>query len=114
KFNVLLDNGGSCQLNDDGEDNIFIYNYFSDWLTPDANSDNFVDVPYEADGASDNSDDWPVTVIGYNVSPTNTTSTNSTTSGLGDPSNLTTTLLIAGGAVGVIVLVAGILIVKKR
>ncbi|TFH04355.1 MAG: right-handed parallel beta-helix repeat-containing protein, partial [Candidatus Thorarchaeota archaeon] len=114
KFNVFLSNGGSCQLNDDGENNIFIYNYFSDWLSPDDNSDNFVDLPYEIDGVAENSDDWPVTTAGYNPSPTTTTGTSSTTTGSGSTPDLIMTLIIAGSAIGIIVIVAGILVLKKR
>jgi len=117
KNNVFLNNGGGCQLNDDGENNIFIYNYYSDWLSPDADSDNFVDLPYEADGTADNSDDWPVTTMGHNPSPTTTTTTTTTsetTTGTGTTPDLSMTLIIAGGAVAVIVLIAGILVLKRR
>jgi len=114
RFNVFMDNGGGCQLYDDGENNIFNFNYFSDWLSPDDNNDNFVDLPYEVDGTADNSDDWPLTVIGCNPSSTTSTGTSSATTAANIIPNPTTTLVIVGGAIGVIVLIAGVLVLKRR
>ncbi len=111
KFNVFIDNGIDCQLYDDGEANYFGYNYFSDWQSPDADADSYVDLPYEIDGVAENTDDWPITIIGYFPTPvistTNTTTTNS------NPDS-TMQLVIMGGAVGAILLVAGILVLKRR
>lgn len=116
KNNVFLSNSGSCQLNDDGENNVFIYNYFNDWLSPDADSNNFVDLPYEVDGTADNSDDWPVTTMGYTppLTISTTTSTNETTTGTGTTPDLSMTLIIAGGGIVAIILIAGILVLKRR
>ena len=114
KFNVFDENGGTCQVFDDGDTNYFGYNYYSDWLTPDANSDNYVDVPYDIDGAAGNSDEWPATTLGYFPDPTETTSTSTTTLTGPDNPDLPMPLLLIGGSVGAIVLVAGLLVLKRR
>jgi len=109
-YNVFFDNGIDCQLYDDGEANYFGYNYFSDWQSPDADADSYVDLPYEIEGAAENTDDWPITIIGYYPTATTTTTTTTTTS---NPDS-TMQLIIVGGAVGAIILVAGILVLKRR
>lgn len=111
KFNVFIDNGIDCQLYDDGEDNYFGYNYYSDWQSPDADADSYVDLPYEIDGAAESTDDWPITIIGYY--PTAVTTTTTTTTTTSNPDS-TMQLVIVGGAVGAIILVAGILVLKRR
>jgi hypothetical protein len=115
KFNAFENNGATCQVFDDGDTNVFEYNYYSDWLTPDTDADKIVDVPYDIDGAVENSDPYPVTDLGYDPSTvtSNTTSPTTTSTGAETP-DMTMTLVMVGGAVGVIVLVAGILVLKRR
>lgn len=59
--NIFIDNNdGDCQVEDNGEDNQFSYNHYNDWLSPDANSDNIVDIAYAIDGDASNTDQFPV------------------------------------------------------
>lgn len=58
---LVLNNRGNTQVYDDGTDNSYSNNYFSDWTTPDTNNDNVVDNPYIIDGSSSNQDTTPVT-----------------------------------------------------
>ncbi|TFH04610.1 MAG: right-handed parallel beta-helix repeat-containing protein [Candidatus Thorarchaeota archaeon] len=114
KFNTFYGNGIDCQLYDDGDTNYFGYNYYSDWLTPDANSDSYVDLPYEIDGAAENSDEWPATTVGYFPAVIESASiSTTTTTGPGSP-DMTMTLVMIGGAMGAIILVAGIIVLKRR
>jgi parallel beta-helix repeat protein len=64
KFNIFIDNGPDCQILDNGTLNEISHNYYNDWTTPDDNSDGYVDVPYLIDGASENSDPFPLTTAG--------------------------------------------------
>ena len=47
-------------VKDDGSNNIFEYNYFSDWTSPDINNDGIVDNPYLIDGFANNRDPYPL------------------------------------------------------
>ncbi len=40
--------------------NDIYYNYWSDWTTPDANSDKLVDIPYLIEGTANNQDQYPL------------------------------------------------------
>lgn len=51
------------QAIDEGSDNIFQYNYWNDWTTPDANNDGIVDNPYIIDGSANNEDPFPLTTL---------------------------------------------------
>ncbi|MFX1515164.1 MAG: nitrous oxide reductase family maturation protein NosD [Promethearchaeota archaeon] len=63
-WNRFLGNnrGGTSQAHDNNPDlnNTFRYNYWDDWITPDANDDGFVDVPYFIDGTAGNQDQFPL------------------------------------------------------
>lgn len=50
---------GNCQASDDGHNNQFYRNYWSDWIQPDKNGDGVVDRPYLIDGESWNYDNHP-------------------------------------------------------
>ncbi|MHA1928888.1 MAG: right-handed parallel beta-helix repeat-containing protein [Candidatus Thorarchaeota archaeon] len=63
--NVFIDNGQSCQIFDSGTDNIFEQNYFDDWVSPDHDFDNIVDVPYQIEGEAFNEDPYPVADLDY-------------------------------------------------
>ncbi|TFG07191.1 hypothetical protein EU522_00940, partial [Candidatus Thorarchaeota archaeon] len=119
--NVLVDNGGTCQVCDDGTDNVVVYNYYDDWTTPDANSDGIVDVPYDLDGDASNQDPYPLTAPDVDPPTSSTTTTSTTTS---TQTSTTTTMntepltippemfLIAGA--GVIVVIVIVAIAKRK
>ncbi|MFX0183407.1 MAG: right-handed parallel beta-helix repeat-containing protein [Candidatus Hodarchaeota archaeon] len=50
---------GNSQASDDGRNNQFYRNYWSDWIQPDRNGDGVVDNPYLIDGESGNYDNHP-------------------------------------------------------
>ncbi len=64
KFNAFIDNELDCQVSDNGTLNEFSHNYYSDWTTPDRNSDGYVDMPYQIDGIADNLDRYPLVKVG--------------------------------------------------
>ncbi|MFX1283808.1 MAG: nitrous oxide reductase family maturation protein NosD [Promethearchaeota archaeon] len=67
ELNVISGNNpGGSQAADDGSTNVFAYNYWSDWTSPDTNKDGIVDHPYSIDGMANNQDNYPLV-----VSPTN-------------------------------------------
>ncbi len=59
-LNVLTENADGCQVEDDGEDNAFFYNYFSEWTSPDVDGNNIVDNPYAIEGDAENNDPYPL------------------------------------------------------
>ena len=61
KGNDIINNGGDpSQAIDDGIDNEFSDNYWSEWTSPDADGDGFVDNPYAIDGSANNHDYFPL------------------------------------------------------
>lgn len=62
KWNTFIGNnfGGTSQAFDAASVNV-LYNYWSDWTTPDANFDQIVDLPYALEGAAMNEDPFPLT-----------------------------------------------------
>ncbi|NHJ03873.1 MAG: hypothetical protein EAX90_03555 [Candidatus Heimdallarchaeota archaeon] len=52
--------GGSSQGLDDGINNIFRFNFWNDWTSPDENHDGYVDIPYPIEGLVDNFDYYPL------------------------------------------------------
>jgi parallel beta-helix repeat protein len=63
-FNNFTDNYTPAhQAKDGGENNIFIFNYWNDWITPDSDSNGIIDLPYPIKGASANYDSHPVTSL---------------------------------------------------
>jgi parallel beta-helix repeat protein len=62
KWNAFIGNniGGTSQALDDASVNVQ-YNYWSDWTTPDVDSDQIVDLPYALEGAAMNEDPFPLT-----------------------------------------------------
>jgi nitrous oxidase accessory protein NosD len=59
--NNLINNSGNftSQGFDSGISNNISNNYWNDWIKPDNNSDNIVDIPYQIDGSAKNSDPYP-------------------------------------------------------
>ncbi|MFX0051537.1 MAG: nitrous oxide reductase family maturation protein NosD [Candidatus Hermodarchaeota archaeon] len=61
KYNDFIGNNiGRSQANDSGFNNIFEYNYWSDWTNPDDNNDDIVDKAYFINGTSYNYDQYPL------------------------------------------------------
>ncbi len=62
KWNEFIGNnwGSRSQAFDNGMNNTFAFNYWGDWINPDANRDGFVDDPYSIDGSADNHDSSPL------------------------------------------------------
>lgn len=62
KWNTFIGNniGGSYQAFDAFSANI-LYNYWSDWITPDDDFDQIVDIPYPLEGPVSNDDPFPLT-----------------------------------------------------
>ncbi|MHA2252561.1 MAG: NosD domain-containing protein, partial [Candidatus Kariarchaeaceae archaeon] len=50
--NFIENNGAKPQATDNGANNKFHSNYWSDWLTPDDNNDGWVDLPYLVGGST--------------------------------------------------------------
>ncbi|MCK4567811.1 MAG: hypothetical protein KAU48_10945, partial [Candidatus Thorarchaeota archaeon] len=96
-----------CQVCDDGTSNLVSQNYYDDWSSPDVDTDGYVDSPYALDGDAENQDDLPLAVAG--VVPTETVTTSTTIDNL-----LPMDMLLIAGAIGVIILVAVILVFKRR
>ena len=103
--NVFTANGDDCQVIDEGDDNDFMYNHFSERTSPDENSDNVVDVPYAINGDTGNEDPCPlVDPDGQIPSPTTTITTSTTTNtGQGLPVEM---VVIAGAGLLIVVVVA--------
>ncbi|MFX0092347.1 MAG: nitrous oxide reductase family maturation protein NosD, partial [Candidatus Hodarchaeota archaeon] len=62
KWNYFISNnpGGSSQGYSYTTNNKFHYNYWSDWTTPDDDSNNIVDIPYSIDGYGSLIDPYPL------------------------------------------------------
>jgi hypothetical protein len=59
--NSFSDNsGGVSQVLDDGANNLISYNHYSDWISPDSDANGIVDIAYELDGDSSNTDPYPI------------------------------------------------------
>ncbi|MGY5874049.1 MAG: right-handed parallel beta-helix repeat-containing protein, partial [Candidatus Thorarchaeota archaeon] len=90
--NVFINNGATgSQVYDEGGNNTYIYNYYDEWISPDADSDLIIDVPYVIDGDADNEDPYPL--ADPNAVPPET---DDPTTGTGAPIPMEI-LLIAGG-----------------
>ncbi|MCK5239281.1 MAG: right-handed parallel beta-helix repeat-containing protein [Candidatus Thorarchaeota archaeon] len=60
-FNDFIENNVTCQAWDDGENNLFLDNYYSSWNAPDENSDGSVDLGYPIGGDAVSIDSMPST-----------------------------------------------------
>ncbi|MBD3407799.1 MAG: hypothetical protein GF411_16895 [Candidatus Lokiarchaeota archaeon] len=58
-WNSFVQNTGTSQCYDAGANNEFMFNFYSDWIAPDANDDDIIDFPYAIDGAAENQDPYP-------------------------------------------------------
>ena len=110
RYNSFIDNGDTCQVCDDGTSNIVSHNYYDDWDSPDVDVNGYVDSPYAFEGDSENQDEYPLAeagVVPTEVEPTPTT-------GTGGNNPLPMELIIITGATGAIIIIAGILLLKRR
>jgi len=107
--NVFINNGAAAQVCDEGENNTYIYNYYDDWVSPDADSDQIVDLPYAIDGGADNEDPYPLAAPDAVPPVTGGTTTTGTVEGGEIPMDL---LVIGGGAV--VIILVGVFFVKRK
>ncbi|TFH04169.1 MAG: hypothetical protein E4H14_15310 [Candidatus Thorarchaeota archaeon] len=102
--NSFIDNVGvTSQVLDDGEDNDISYNHYSDWITPDADTNGIVHVAYSLDGDASNSDPYPI------IDAAGTIPATPTDVGLPiDP------MLLASIGIVVVVLIVVVFLMKRR
>ena len=115
KYNTFADNGDICQICDQGDTNDIRFNYYSDWTSPDVDSNGIVDNPYAADGDVSNEDPYPLTVVGVVPEieePPPTTPTPTTTPDEPNPFPMDLILIGVGAAV-VIVIISGVILRKR-
>ena len=109
KYNIFDDNGDGCQICDHGDTNDISFNYYSDWTSPDSDANGIVDNPYAADGSVGNEDQYPLTEAG--VVPEIEEPTTSPS----EPNPISMELVALGaGAVLVIVIISGAVMLRKR
>ncbi len=108
KFNTFDANCGTSQICDDGTSNDISYNYYSDWTSPDADSNDIVDNPYVLDGLASNEDPYPLTEAGVVPSPEEPTPTPTATP---LPMDL---ILIGVGAIAIVIIISGVVMLRKR
>ena len=106
--NVFINNGVAAQVYDEGENNTYIYNYYDDWVTPDVDADQIVDIPYTIDGGAGNDDLYPLADPDA-IPP----ETGGTTTGTGEGGEIPMDLLLIGGGAVVVILV-GVFFVKRK
>ncbi|MHA2365396.1 MAG: right-handed parallel beta-helix repeat-containing protein, partial [Candidatus Hodarchaeales archaeon] len=73
RYNIFNDNGpvGHSQAADNGTNNLFEYNYWNEWTSPDSEVDGIVDIPYVINGTANSLDSFSLTTKVYIVvSPT--------------------------------------------
>jgi len=109
--NVFINNSVAAQVYDEGENNTYVYNYYDDWVSPDADADQIVDVSYTIDGGAGNEDPYPL--ADPDAVPPVTGGTTTTTTGTGDGGEIPMDLLVIGGGAVVIILV-GVFFVKRK
>lgn len=106
--NVFINNGVATQVYDEGENNTYIYNYYDDWVSPDTDVNQIVDVPYTIDGGTGNEDQYPLADPDA-VPPVIGGTTSGTEVGGEIPMDL---LMIGGGAV--VIILVGVFFVKRK
>ncbi len=110
--NVFINNSVAAQVYDEGENNIYIYNYYDDWVSPDVDANQIVDVSYTIDGGAENEDPYPLADPDA-VPPVTGGTTTTTTSDTGDGGEIPMDLLMIGGGAVVVILV-GVFFVKRK
>ncbi|MHA2080770.1 MAG: NosD domain-containing protein, partial [Candidatus Thorarchaeota archaeon] len=107
--NIFEGNGETCQVCDDGINNQIRFNYYSDWNSPDIDTNGIVDTPYSIDGAVGNADPYPLTEAGVVPKIEEPTTTPTETGSI--PMDL---VLLGAGAIAVLVIISGAVILRKR
>ena len=117
KWNNFFNNSDSCQVFDNGINNEFLQNFYSEWIEPDSNFDGFVDDAYMLDGDAENSDHQPLALPcqpipeWYSVTSTIPHTTTTSTTANQPPPLLE--LAIAGASI-IVVSVVIVVVLKKR
>ena len=110
--NDFVENGASIQALDDGVDNLFSENHWSDWTSPDSDSNQIVDVPYNITGTANSLDSLPQ-VRPIN-SPTSWTPIDFPEDDLTDTSDFLMNAAVGIGVVAIIVLVLVLLKYRRN
>jgi hypothetical protein len=50
----------ASQVYDNSTENTFVFNHYSEWVTPDVENDGYVDLPYLINGSAQNQDPYPL------------------------------------------------------
>ncbi len=106
EFNDFTNNKAP-QACDNGTENTFDQNFWSDWITPDEDSDGFVDMPYSIFGSGSNSDTSPIALAHYS----NPIWYNATTDSSVDLDIVP--LVLLSGAIGAVIIIV-VLTLKQR
>jgi parallel beta-helix repeat protein len=64
---------GDDQAADDGVENSFVFNFWSEWINPDDDGNGIVDIIYVIGGTANNSDSFPLVAPSYSTEPRMTT-----------------------------------------
>ncbi|MGY5870762.1 MAG: right-handed parallel beta-helix repeat-containing protein [Candidatus Thorarchaeota archaeon] len=109
--NSFIDNyGEGSQVLDDGENNTICNNHYSEWISPDENTDGIVDVAYSIGGDATNSDLYPI-VDSAGTIPVSTTTNTSSTNDRAAPLDI---VIIGAVGIAAVVLIAVIFLMKRR
>jgi parallel beta-helix repeat protein len=120
-YNDFINNGDEFQVRDNGVDNTFLNNYYNEWITPDDDSDGFVDEPYSIEGDAESTDEYPRAELNnplpdwytyIPIIPTTTTSSGPTSSEPPPPLPMMEIALALGGVLVVAVVI--IVFIRKR
>lgn len=118
RYNAFVSDLIDCQLHDEGISNIVSQNYYSDWTSPDDDADGYVDEPYDIDGLAENQDLFPLVEAGIvpelPFTTTETTANSATTNNTQNNPDIVMQLALAGGSVAVLLIFAGIIVLKRR
>ena len=109
RYNAFINTSATSQVNDDGTSNLISHNYYDDWNYPDTDGNGYVDSPYVFDGEAANQDEFPLAIMG--VIPS-TESQSSTTNSSSNP--LPMDLILIAGGIGAIIIIAALLMIKRR
>ncbi|MHA2424766.1 MAG: right-handed parallel beta-helix repeat-containing protein [Candidatus Thorarchaeota archaeon] len=113
-LNDFLANNYTCQVWDDGGENVFQNNYYSSWNAPDENQDGIVDIAYPIGGDAESLDSDPSTLPNCEIPNWYTyievpgTSTSNTVQNYG---NYQLPLIVLGS---IFVVVLGIVVLRSR
>ncbi len=116
-YNNFNSNGVTCQICDNGVSNNIRLNYYSDWTSPDTDSNGIVDNPYTAEGDVANEDPYPLTEVGVIPEieePTATPTTPTTPTTPMEPIPLPMDLILLGAGAAVVIIIISAVVLRKR